>query len=173
MGDSRGEVVTVRPWTEEERAVTHARIIELRRDDYSFEEIGVQLWESGEWPGGLDDPPSKHAVWQHWRRALRDIPAAPLAQLRAELGELLAEQYRRAQEILDTDHVAHSNGEVVYLGNKPVLDNGPKLAAIREQRMIVAQMSTLSGANAPVQQKITMDATVEYSVVGVDVEALK
>lgn len=160
-------------WTEEQQVVTYARIVELRRDHVEFEEIGRQLWERGEWPGNLPEPPTKSAVWQQWRRALKSIPAPALAALRAELAELLGEQYRRAQEILDSDHYAHSNGQVVMLGHTPLRDDAPKLAAIREQRMIVAQMAVLAGANAPVQQKITMDANIEYTVVGVDVEALK
>jgi hypothetical protein len=170
MGQGLGTNST---WDGEAGAVARARIVELRRDNVEFEEIGRQLWEAGQWPTPMDHPPSRQAVWRQWRRALAAIPAPALAAYRAELAELLGEQYRRAQEILDRDHVAHSNGQVVYIDGKPVLDDGPKLAAIREQRMIVAQMSVLAGANAPVQQKITMDATVEYSVVGVDVEALK
>lgn len=166
-----------REWDSEAGALARARIVELRNDDVQFEDIGRLMYEEGTWPTQLEKPPSRQAVWQQWRRALAAIPAPALAAYRAELAALLGEQYRRAQEILDRDHVAHSNGQVVHVIRNgemvPVLDDGPKLAAIREQRMIVAQMAVLAGANAPVQQKITMDATVEYSVVGVDVEALK
>lgn len=161
-------------WTDEEIAVTRARIIELRRDKVEFEDIGEQLWRAGEWPGNLPAPPSKQAVWQQWRRGLAAIPAPGLAALRAERGEHLAELLRRAEQILDRDHVAHSNGVVVHdpTTGKPLLDDGPKLAAIRESRMIHAQLSVLNGENAPVKTNVTMDASVKYEVVGVDPQAL-
>lgn len=165
-------------WDSEAGALARARIIELRRDHVEFVEIGRQLWEAGMWPSDphrINQPPARQSVWQQWRRALKLIPAPALAEFRMEMLELLQEQYRRAQEVLDAYHVAHSNGQVVMLGNppQPVTDDGPKLAAIREQRMLVAQMSVLMGGNAPTQQKLTLDASVEYTVVGVDVEALK
>lgn len=160
-------------WTDEQTAVVRARIIELRRDSVEFEEIGRLMWAAGEWPGKLEKPPSKQAVHSHWQRGLRAIVAPQIEALRAERGERLAELRRRAQEVLDRDHVAHSNGVVIHHNGEAVLDDGPKLAAIRELRMIEAQLSLLNGENAPAQQKITMDASVEYSVVGVDPEALK
>lgn len=162
-------------WTEEQTAVTQARIIELRRDHIEFEDIGRLMWAAGEWPGSLSAPPSKQAVWQHWRRGLSAIPAPGLAALRAERGEYLGELLRKAQEIIDREHVAHSNGVVVHdpATGKPLLDDGPRIAAIRESRMIHAQLSVLNGENAPVQSKVTMDATIQYEVVSVDPEALK
>lgn len=160
-------------WSDEDAAVARARIIELRRDDLPFDEIGRLMWTAGEWPGNLDAPPSKQAVRIQWQRGLRAIVAPQIEALRAERGERLAELRRRAQEVLDRDHVAHSNGVVIHHNGEAVLDDGPKLAAIRELRMIEAQLSLLNGENAPAQQKITMDASVEYSVVGVDPEALK
>jgi hypothetical protein len=165
-------------WKEEAGAIARMRIVELRRDAIPFDEIGRRLWEAGEWPtdpGKTGHAPSKQSVWEQWRRALRAIPAPAMAELRAERSEQLAELMRRAQEVMDRDHVAHSNGVVVHdpTTGKPLVDDAPKLAAIREARMIHAQLSVLMGENAPTQQKVTMDATVEYSVVGVDPEALK
>lgn len=162
-----------RAWTLEEAARAQARIIELRRDDLAFDEIGRLMWGAGEWPGELESPPSKQTVRIQWQRGLRAIIAPQITELRAERGERLAELRRRAQEVLDRDHVAHSNGVVIHHNGAAVLDDGPKLAAIRELRMIEAQLSQLNGENAPAQQKITMDASVEYTVVGVDPEALK
>jgi len=161
-------------WTEEQQHVTYARIIELRRDHLEFEEIGRQLWEAGEWPGNLPEPPSKSAVWQQWRRALKSIPAPALAELRSELMGQFEELYRKANEVLDRDHLAHSNGQVVYgPSGKAVIDDGPKLAAIGQMQQLLAKMAVLGGANAPVQQKVIMDASIKYEVVGVDTEALK
>lgn len=160
-------------WTDEQAAVARARIIELRRDSVSFEEIGRLMWAAGEWPGNLESPPAKQVVYSQWQRGLRAIVAPQIEALRAERGERLAELRRRAQEVLDRDHVAHSNGVVIHHEGAAVLDDGPKLAAIRELRMIEAQLSLLNGENAPAQQKITMDASVEYTVVGVDPETLK
>lgn len=162
-------------WDTEAGAIARARIFELRRDHVEFVEIGRLLWEAGEWP---TDPerkkpvPTKQAVWIQWQRALKLIPAPALAELRAELLGKLDEQYRRAQDILDRRHVAHSNGQVVYVTedgkSHAVEDDAPAIAAIREQRMIVGEISNLMGARIPVTQKLTVDAEVKYSVVGVD-----
>lgn len=164
------------PWETEAGARARTRIAELRADHVDFEEIGRRLWQAGEWPSDphkAKSAPSRQAVWQQWRRALKAIPAPALAAFRAEKMGELEELFRRAQDVADTEHYAHSNGVVVTLGGQPLRDSGPVLAAIREQRMLLAQMLVTMGANAPVQQKITMDASVQYEVVGVDVEKLK
>lgn len=159
-------------WDTEAGAHARARIVELRRDHVEFEEIGRLMWESGEWPTKLKQPPTRQAVWQQWRRALAAIPAPALGALRADLQERLEEQYRRAEEILNRQHIAHSNGQVIRLDGKPLEDAGPLLSALREQRGILAEIAVLTGARAPVQQKLTVDAEVKYSVVGIDPEAL-
>lgn len=166
-------------WDTEAGALARTRIMELRRDSVEFVEIGRLLWEAGEWP---TDPnrekpaPTRQSVWVQWQKTLRSIPAPAMAELRAELMGRLEEQYRRAQDILDRRHVAHSNGQVVYITEdgtvRAVEDDAPAIAAIREQRMIVGEISNLMGARIPVAQKLTVDAEVKYSVVGVDPGAL-
>lgn len=162
-------------WTEHEAAVTRAKIVEMRRDDVSFEEIGKRLWATGEWPGNLVDPPAKQAVFAQWKRGIRDAgPAGPLELLRAERRETLTELQRRAQEILDTDHYAVAHGRIVLdADGRPVIDDAPKLAAIARIAAIQKQLSQLQGEDAPVEQRVKLDADVEYTVVGVDPEALK
>ena len=159
-------------WDTEAGAHARARIVELRRDHVEFEDIGRLLWEAGEWPTPLKQPPTRQAVWQQWRRTLATIPAPSLGALRADLMERLEEQYRRAEELLNRHHIAHSNGVVVRLDGKPLEDPGPALAALREQRGILAEIAVLTGARAPVRQQVTVDAEVKYSVVGIDPEAL-
>lgn len=167
------------PWDTEAGALARQRIVEMRRDDIEFVEIGRILWEAGEWPTDLNKTrsvPTKQAVWAQWQKTLRSIPAPAMAELRAELLGRLEEQYRRAQQILDRRHVAHSNGQVVYVtedGKTHVVeDDAPAIAAIREQRMIVGEISNLMGARIPVAQKLTLDAEVKFSVVGVDPQEL-
>jgi hypothetical protein len=160
-------------WDDETAARVRARIVELRRDALGFEEIGRLMWQAGEWPDNLTQPPTKQQVWVQWNRALRAIQAPGLEALRSETREKLAELERRAQEILDRSHVAHSNGQIIKLNGEAVLDDGPKIAAIREIRQIRAQLSKLNGEDAPTQAKVSVDAAIEYTVVGVDPEALK
>ena len=156
-------------------ATARARIIELRRDDLKWAEIGRVMWEAGEWPGHRDSPPSDEAVRQQWQRGLQAIISPQLSALRAERGERLAELRRRAQEILDRDHIVVNNGKVMFdpETGDPLHDDAPRVAAIRELRMIEAQLSQLHGENAPVKQQVTMDAEIKFQVVGVDPEALK
>ncbi|WP_033260608.1 hypothetical protein [Amycolatopsis vancoresmycina] len=107
---------------------------------------------------------------------------------RAEQVELLDELTRRAFEILDKDHLTVSHGRVVRLGQPyvteqgiaeidqnagaPVLDDGPKLAAIDRLLRIAERRAKLLGLDLPVKQAIEHTGSVNYLINGVDVSRL-
>lgn len=70
----------------------------------------------------------------------------------AELDEL----YVQALEVLERDHIHVSQGRVVKDDNgTPLLDDGPKLAAIRELRNIRESYRKLYGLDAAAKAEIT------------------
>ncbi|MET7437807.1 hypothetical protein ACFYQQ_01180 [Streptomyces sp. NPDC005496] len=104
-------------------------------------------------------------------RAIDKCRKAVLQQAGAELvaseARLLDDQFVAAMEILERDHVVVSHGRVVTgEDGKPLLDDGPKLAALREMRAVRESYRKLYGADAA--QKISVDGAVRYEVVGVD-----
>lgn len=107
------------------------------------------------------------AVQRCRKAALKTAGAELIAAEAAQLDDL----YVAALEVLERDHYAHGNGKVVTMDGVPVLDDGPKLAAIRELRQIRESYRKLTGADAA--QKINVDGAVRYEVVGVDPADLK
>lgn len=66
----------------------------------------------------------------------------------------------KAMEVLHTEHLAHSGGRLITLDDQPVVDHGPKLAAIREIRALSESRRKLQGTDAPIKHEVlTMDAT--------------
>lgn len=106
-------------------------------------------------------------AWRGVRRAklavLRE-PAEHLIQVEAnEIDEL----YVAAREILDREHPLVSHGHVV-LGDdgQPLLDDGPRLAAIREMRALRVEYRKLYGLDA--EKKVNISGGVRYEIVGID-----
>jgi hypothetical protein len=75
--------------------------------------------------------------------------------------------YVAALEILEKEHVAISQGKVMKddAGN-PILDDGPRLAAIREMRMLRESFRKLYGLDA--EKKVNISGGVRYEIVGID-----
>lgn len=69
---------------------------------------------------------------------LRQLELARLAELEAE-----------AWAVLKRDHIATNFGKVALYNGKPVLDDGPKLAAIDRLTRLSVQRSKLLGLEAP------------------------
>jgi hypothetical protein len=59
-----------------------------------------------------------------------------------------------AQSIAESEFVAHSNGRVVYLGETPLVDVGPNLAALDRLRQIEDQRCRILGLFAPTAARV-------------------
>lgn len=108
-------------------------------------------------------------------RAIQKCRAAVLQSAGAELiaseAALLDEMFVSALDILERDHVVVSHGRVVNgADGKPLRDDGPKLSALREMRMIRESYRKLLGADQPTQ--VAVSGAVRYEVVGVPAEDL-
>jgi hypothetical protein len=174
---------TTSPERKEVTAEMMADIVRLRRDRVEFTDIGAQMAAKYR-----TDAPDKPYVkqWMHelYVRALKEIPAHEVQEYRAEQLNLVDELLREALAIMRRDHLAVSQGRVVRLGHpiivdgeaviaegegEPVLDDGPKLAAIGEVRQLLARMAKIVGSDSPVKVEQTGSTTVNYLINGVDV----
>ena len=110
---------------------------------------------------------TRSALIQDIRRALMLTVSEPAADLRALEAERLDLLWRRAMQVLTRTHIAVSHGKIVYTtderGNeKPLSDDAPVLAAIRELRQISESRRDLLGLDAPrVVQVVSDDALDE------------
>lgn len=124
-----------------------ARAAELRRDGANYQEIADRL-------GFSDRSRARQAV----ERALAATVAEPAAELRALELARLDEMWRHAWAVLKREHVAHSNGRVVHLDGKPLVDDGPVLNAIDRLLRIQERRAKLLGLDAPTRvESITID----------------
>lgn len=150
----------------EAAAQRDADIVRLRREGKTFEEIGRKLGFS-----------RQYANRRYWE-LIKEHPAAEVHEYRAEALDRLDWLRREAVAILRRKHVVVSQGRVMYEttpeGEKvPLLDDGPKLAALRELRAIEALQADLVGSKAPVKADLSGGVELRVSVVGVDVEAMR
>lgn len=128
----------------------------LRSEGKTYQQIADEL--------GYHD---RGHAWRGIQRARRAILREPAAELIQVESARLDELYVTALDILERDHVTVSNGRVMYddEGN-PLLDDGPKLAALRELRQIRESFRKLHGLDQPA--KVEHSGGVSYEIVGVD-----
>lgn len=129
-----------------ETAARDARAAELWGQGYTYREICAEL-----------DIKSSSNAYYAVRRALNSItkPAAEDARQRraAELDHLAEE----ARAILARQHVTVSHGRIILDDDgQPLLDDGPKLAAIDRLLRINESQRKLNGEDAPT--RISIDA---------------
>lgn len=109
----------------------------------------------------------KGSAW----RAIQKCRNAVLQQAGAELiaseAAQLDDLFVSAMEVLERAHVMVSHGRVIKDDEGNVLlDDGPKLAALREMRAIRESYRKLLGVDQPTQ--VAVSGQVRYEVVGVD-----
>ncbi len=114
----------------------------------------------------------KTAAWRAINRCRDAVIREAGAELVAAEAAHLDDLFVAALEVLEADHVVVSHGKVITMADpetgeeKPLKDTGPKLAAIREMRMIRESFRKLHGADA--ETKVNLSGGVKYEVVGVD-----
>lgn len=114
---------------------------------------------------------NKGDAWRAIDKCRQAVLQSAGAELIASEAALLDDQFVAAMEVLDRDHVVVSHGKVVTgTDGKPLLDDGPKLAALREMRAIRESYRRLFGVDAAA--KVDVTGSVKYEVVGVNPEDL-
>lgn len=123
-----------------------ARAAELRAENWKLEDIANEL-------GYYDKSHARVGI----QRALRDIVKGPAEKLIEAEAARLDSLYEEALEVLQRDHVTVSHGRIIKdeAGN-PILDDGPKLAAIDRLVKVRESYRRLFGLDRPVK----VDATV-------------
>jgi len=142
------------------------RVVELRDSGMQFREICAEL--------GI----GLATAWGHYERAMRDEPAEAIAKHRANLEQRVAEQLKRidmsretVMGILERDHLTFDiKGSVIYHNGEYYRDSKPVMDAIKLLVTLDDQESKLLGLNAAT--KIQAAVTVNYTLVGVNVDAL-
>ena len=100
---------------------------------------------------------SKGDAWRAVKRCRSEVRQQAGAELIAVEAAELDQLYVRALDILDRDHVTVSQGRVMKDDNGlPLLDDGPKLAAIREMRSIRESYRKLLGLDAATKTEATV-----------------
>ncbi|MDP4501043.1 hypothetical protein [Nonomuraea turcica] len=105
------------------------------------------------------------------QRAIADIVREPAEEVRQLELMRLDEMHTAALAILEARHFVVDRGEVVEWEGAPLIDDGPKLAAIDRLLKIQARRAALLGLDA--EKKVSVSGGVKYEVVGVDPDQLK
>jgi len=158
MGRERGN-------QKHQSALLRARIVELRDEGLTFREIAAEVNRD------------VHTTWNHYQKAMRDIPAPMVAAHAEQVANRREEQLRRIDmereavlEVLAARHVTVSNGKVMYEEDRPILDDAPVLAAVDRLIKLDDQEAKLLGLNA--KSEVNVSGGVKYEIVGVPVEDL-
>lgn len=134
-----------------------AEACRLRTRALSYAEIAAQLGYANEGHAHL-------AV----KRALLATVSEPAEEVRKTELKRLDNLYRLALKIAERAHVTVSQGRVVYLGDLPVEDDGPALAAVDRLLKIQERRARLLGLDAPVKHEVrnvdAVDAEIEQLV---------
>lgn len=118
-----------------------AQAAELRAQGRTYQQITDEL-------GYADRGNAHRAV----RRALRDIVKGPAEKLIQQEAARLDTLYEEALAVLERDHLTVSHGRIIYGDDgQPILDDGPKLAAIDRLVKIRESYRRLFGLDAAVK----------------------
>ncbi|MGH3382674.1 MAG: helix-turn-helix domain-containing protein [Actinoallomurus sp.] len=122
-----------------ETAKRDAEAAKLRSRGWTYQRIADHL--------GVTKATAHEAV----KRALHDTLAEPAADVRElELARLDA-MYDAVIKVLETKHVTVNNGRVIYVGDTPLEDDGPVLAAVDRLIKIQERRARLLGLDAKTQ----------------------
>lgn len=156
--------------TQAATAQLDAKIMELKRQDLSFQQIADQL--------GI----SRAAAHRGFHRALPRVTEPQASAYRAEHLARLELMREVVLGIVETRHVTISNGHVVSeivgtdeetgkpIYGEPYEDDGVVMAAVETLRKLDEREARLLGLDA--KAEVSMSATVRYEIVGLTGEEL-
>lgn len=134
---------------------------------YYADHPGITYQQLADATGYSNKGDAWRAVQRARKAALQQAGAELIATEAAQLDDLFV----AAMEILERDHVMVSHGRVVTDDTGiPLLDDGPKLAALREMRQIRESYRKLLGVDQP--NKVEHSGGVTFEIVGVDPQDL-
>lgn len=150
--------------TQEQRitvAKRRQRALELQAAGYSRADIAAEL--------GITEAHLSVDL-QRARDYYIKMQAAAIEELRARELAALDRAQQVATEVMERDHLAHSNGRVVQYYDPErqedvtVTDDGPKLAAVDRVVKISESRRKLLGQDAPSKVETQVGGSVEYIV---------
>lgn len=138
-----------------------AEAARLRTRSWTYQQIAAEL--------GMSQSAAHAAV----KRVLQETVQEPAEDLRKLELDRLDDMAQVVTKVLEKHHITVSNGKVVYLGDKPLEDNAPILAAVDRLLKIQERRAKLLGLDIPVKQEVNVGGGVEYRIVGIDPNALR
>lgn len=110
---------------------------------------------------------SNSTAYDRVQRVYKDAKVEATEMARHMERERLDELWQRAEEIANRTHYVTAHGKIVLdKDGNPVIDDGPVLAARREQRALAESYRKLEGLDQP--QKVEQSGSVEYKISGAD-----
>jgi len=92
------------------------------------------------------------------KRAAAEVPMPGVEVYRRMQLETIDYALRVVIEIIETDHpFVTTAGVIVKDGEKTLLDDAPRLAAVRELRALLERQAKTTGSDAPAQRVVTLD----------------
>lgn len=150
-----------------EVAARRQRGINLRKAGKSWAEIAVELGHDSAATAFNDVKRARDANRSSLKETVEDERQTDLERLDG----MLAEAWR----VMESNHLAVSGGNVVMVGpegdESPLLDDGPKLDAIRTLLRVLERRAKLLGTDAPT--RVEAEGELRVVVEGVDVEGMK
>lgn len=150
-------------------AERRAKVVALRRQRLSFEQIGHEL--------GV----TRQRAWAIYQDAVASVPVADVELHRLEMLEQLDEAEAAVLKVLHANHVVVSNGHVVSeivdqhpltdaegnphpkagepIYGDPLIDHGPILDAARTLVALQARRAKLTGSDAAVKTELNQTIT--------------
>lgn len=135
-----------------------AQLLEMRKRGMSYRAIAAAA--------GLDVK-NVHDAVKACMAAITEEPAQEVRQLELER---LDDMWMAVIKVLEAKHFTVSQGRLVYLGDEPLEDDTPVLAAVDRLLRIQERRSKLLGLDQPVKQEISGGVT--YQVIGIDPKEL-
>lgn len=144
-----------------------AEAFRLRSMGWTFERIAQEL-------GMKNRGVAEKAV----KRALAKVRVPAVEEFRKTQQEALERMKAEAFGVLERQHVAHSQGRIVEQWDEqagravPVLDDGPKLDAIKTLIQVFTREAKLQGSDSPVKVEQEANGTVRIEIKGIDADKL-
>ncbi|MEY9876628.1 hypothetical protein ABH931_006138 [Streptacidiphilus sp. MAP12-33] len=109
------------------------------------------------------DVKTVHEAVKNAMAAITEEPAQEVRQLELER---LDDMWMAVMQVLEAKHFKVSDGRLVRLGDEPLEDDAPVLAAVDRLLRIQERRSKLLGLDSA--QRVDMSGGVTYEIVGVD-----